>query len=117
MIRIFERAKETKVIKIQRLVRRVFHESNHMIRSGSHAHLLTNFTARIATTIYEYHHSKYLRDNLIILNRSLNAVALTVQKAKVKKAQTLMCLLMEQALFPMGMVKATDIYMGISKEN
>jgi len=44
----------------------------------------------------------------------LNAAALTVQKAKVKKAQTLISLLMEQAIIPMGMVKATDVYMGIS---
>jgi len=51
-VRIFERARETKIIKIQRIVKK-FLAREPIIRTGLNKKLLSPFQSRIAIRIYE----------------------------------------------------------------
>jgi len=93
VIKIFEKQRETKVIKIQRLIKKFLNRPLNTCPMENKP-ILTNLMARIAIKMHE----------------ALNAVALTAYKTKVAKAEELVRLTIEMACVPIAIVNSFEKY-------
>lgn len=104
-MKIFERQRETKVIRIQRLVKKFLARPVKM--KTKEVPLLDNLMARIAIKMSEY---VLFLCTLLMIIRAFNGVAMTAYKSKMRKAEELTVMTLQMACVPIAVVSAFEKY-------